>query len=124
MENTIYTRLSTHTALTDLIGTRLYPALPATNTALPYVVYYVSEETPDITLTSASGLVENTLNLDIVAKDFDEAKAIASVCANRLNVWQELPTIQGCFYTSRSSQEQENYFLLTQSFKVWTQNTI
>lgn len=56
LEADIYTYLAAQTALTDLVGTRIYMMNAPQNTAFPYVVYRKVAASPDYAMGGQSGL--------------------------------------------------------------------
>lgn len=63
--NSLYLRLSTFTTLTDLVGERIYPVDPTTNTQLPIVTYRITATNPQPTLSGTSTVTNYTVQIDV-----------------------------------------------------------
>ena len=122
VENLIYTRLSSHTALTDLVGERIYPTTPTVNTQLPFVVYSRSASAPQLHTTGASNLTQHTIEIAVHAVDLSTVTAILSAVKGCLHAYRG-GQIQGSFLQTQACQEEEygHYGLAT--YSVWETTT-
>lgn len=69
--------LETKTAVTDLIGTRIYPQIAKGNVTLPYVIYSRAGVDRKAISTGASGTVFTTVRLTSFANTYDAACDLA-----------------------------------------------
>jgi len=63
----IRTYLLTKSAITDIVGTRIYPAALPQNADLPAIVYHVMGGSPDDVLTGSSGSYRASVDLDCIS---------------------------------------------------------
>lgn len=115
----IYSRLSTSENLADLVGDRIYPTIPTEQTDPPFIVYTPSAGMRLATLSGVSGLRQGSLTVDVVALTFAEATNIADYVTARLHGWSDRPTVQGCFLQEQTSEPQDDYYQITQTYTVW-----
>lgn len=118
IEANIYARLSTFTALTDLIGQKLYPTTPTENTQLPFVVYNISSTEPQLTTTAPSNLTNYTVDVDIWGINLDDALAIADQTKAALHGYRG-GVFQGVFMTGRTLSIEEDGYHESQTYTVW-----
>lgn len=118
VENLVYPLLSASSDLAALVGTRIYPTTPTTNTQLPYVVYSVTGADTDVTTTGPIGLTKYGVDLDSYAVNLDTALNVLKAGANAL-VGGVGGYIQGVFPGDRSTAKEDVGYHATQSFTVW-----
>ena len=125
VEQLVYTRLSTTTALTDLVGENIYPTTPTTNTQLPFVVYSRSASAPQLHTTGASNLTQHTIEIAVHAVDLSTVTAILSAVKAALHAYRG-GQIQGSFLQTQACQEEEygHYGLATYSVWETTANVV
>jgi hypothetical protein len=63
----IRTYLLTKTAITDIVGTRIYPTILPQNATLPAIVFDVFGGTPDDVLTGSSGSFRAVVDLECIS---------------------------------------------------------
>mgnify|MGYP003627568974 CR=1 FL=1 len=63
----IRTYLLTKTAVTDIIGTRIYPTVLPQNATLPAIVFDIFGGTPDDVLTGSSGSFRAVVDLECIS---------------------------------------------------------
>ena len=104
--------------LSALVGSKVFPlAIPAGN-YLPCVTFQRLGGRPANTLAGPSGLEEIDLQIDVWARDYDEAKAIAKA------VRSAMPP-RGPQFGAHLIEDQDlyedgtNYFRVSMEYKVW-----
>ena len=104
--------------LSALVGSKVFPlAIPAGN-YLPCVTFQRLGGRPANTLAGPSGLEEIDLQIDVWARDYDEAKAIAKA------VRSAMPP-SGPRFSAHLIEDQDlyedgtNYFRVNMEYKVW-----
>jgi hypothetical protein len=91
----VYERLSTGTAVTALVSTRIYPIAPPQNATLPYVLIGTINETRYPTLTGATGVATSQLTIACVADTRLAAHNIAEAIRARINGFRGVVTPPG-----------------------------
>jgi hypothetical protein len=76
LEESIFAHLSTSTALTAMVSTRIYPAMLPENCELPALSYQRISNTPQNTMSGHSGLDNPRIQIDCWATSYGDAKAI------------------------------------------------
>ena len=117
-ETALLRTLREDAGLSALVGNKVFPrAIPAGN-YLPGVTFQRLGGRPANTLSGASGLEEIDLQIDVWARDYDEAKAIAKA------VRAAMPS-SGPRFSAHLIEDQDlyedgtNYFRVSMEFKVW-----
>ncbi len=126
----IFSRLSSTTAITALVDDRIFPESIFSGEAFPQSAYTITEAKPDRTFTGASGLVDSTVDIFIVAKDYAGAAsltdAVATALDNQAGTWGGIK-VQGAFIKSRTDEhaplpdsgQDEPYYVTTLTLSVW-----
>ena len=132
IEESVYDRLSTASAVTDLLagGTRgIYPEKAPSSADLPYITYSLSDVEPLQNLSGSPPTTQATVEVEAWADSYKTAKQIAVQTRARLGGWFDktaTPRIDGMLWkdeTDRSEkirdEEDELTYRITQEFSVW-----
>ena len=104
--------------LSELIGNKVFALVIPQGTKLPCITFQRIGGMPANTLSGHSGLEEIDLQIDVWARDYDEAKAIAKA------VRAAMPP-SGPRFSAHLIEDQDlyedgtNYFRVSMEFKVW-----
>lgn len=104
--------------LSALVGSKVFALVIPQGTKLPCVTFQRIGGMPANTLSGHSGLEEIDLQIDVWARDYDEAKAIAKA------VRAAMPP-SGPRFSAHLIEDQDlyedgtNYFRVSMEFKVW-----
>ena len=79
-ESVLLRMLQEDAGLSALVGSKVFPLFIPSGNYLPCVTFQRLGGRPANTLSGASGLEEIDLQIDVWARDYDEAKAIAKAC--------------------------------------------
>lgn len=104
--------------LSVLVGSKVFALVIPQGTKLPCITFQRIGGMPANTLSGHSGLEEIDLQIDVWARDYDEAKAIAK--AVRAAMSPSGP--QFCAHLIEDQDLYEdgtNYFRVSMEFKVW-----
>jgi len=104
----IRTYLLTKSTITDIVGTRIYPAILPQNAELPAIVYDVIGGRPDDVLTGASGSFRANVDLDCISTNHITSNNLAE---------QVRLVVQG--YFGAMGDEQVNAARLTGRFEQY-----
>ena len=104
--------------LSALVGSKVFPLFIPSGNYLPCVTFQRLGGRPANTLSGASGLEEIDLQIDVWARDYDEAKAIAK--AVRSAMPPSSPQFGAHLIEDQDLYEDgTNYFRVSMEFKVW-----
>jgi hypothetical protein len=121
MDSTIYTKLITTTAITDLVGEHIFPviATPDYSIQTAPAILYSRQATQDVVAMSGPvGLKKYTYQIDTWAINEDDCRSVADAVYGTFSTWKD-NDVQGCFLTnSQELQEQVGYHT-QQTFDVW-----
>jgi len=104
--------------LSALVGNKVFALVIPQGTKLPCITFQRIGGMPANTLSGHSGLEEIDLQIDVWARDYDEAKAIAKA------VRAAMPP-SGPWFSAHLIEDQDlyedgtNYFRVNMEFKVW-----
>ena len=104
--------------LSALVGNKVFALVIPQGTKLPCITFQCIGGMPANTLSGHSGLEEIDLQIDVWARDYDEAKAIAKA------VRAAMPP-SGPRFSAHLIEDQDlyedgtNYFRVNMEFKVW-----
>lgn len=104
--------------LSALVGSKVFALVIPQGTKLPCITFQRIGGMPANTLSGHSGLEEIDLQIDVWARDYDEAKAIAKA------VRAAMPP-SGPWFSAHLIEDQDlyedgtNYFRVSMEFKVW-----
>lgn len=104
--------------LSALVGNKVFALVIPQGTKLPCITFQRIGGVPANTLSGHSGLEEIDLQIDVWARDYDEAKAIAKA------VRAAMPP-SGPRFSAHLIEDQDlyedgtNYFRVNMEFKVW-----
>ena len=97
----LHAQLTATTAVTDIVGQRVYPIKVTQGTALPHITYQVIS---DVSINHAAGATEtnNTrIQVDCWAATYDVGRTLAKAVKDALKNWTDLagdPAISSCHY--------------------------
>ena len=117
-ESVLLRMLQEDAGLSALVGSKVFPLFIPSGNYLPCVTFQRLRGRPANTLSGASGLEEIDLQIDVWARDYDEAKAIAKA------VRAAMPS-SGPRFSAHLIEDQDlyedgtNYFRVNMEFKVW-----
>lgn len=119
-EQAVYDRLIGHTALTALIGDRLWPDESKQDPTLPFALYQRTNAVRVGTLAGAGGLRLAEIAIDVFSETALEQQTIGKLIEDRLDSWRDATVgVQGCFVEPGDSQETEWGRTLSLVVKVW-----
>ena len=117
-ETVLLRMLQEDAGLSALVGSKVFALVIPQGTKLPCVTFQRIGGMPANTLSGHSGLEEIDLQIDVWARDYDEAKAIAKA------VRAAMPP-SGPRFSAHLIEDQDlyedgtNYFRVSMEFKVW-----
>lgn len=117
-ESVLLRMLQEDAGLSALVGSKVFPLFIPSGNHLPCVTFQRLGGRPANTLYGASGLEEIDLQIDVWARDYDEAKAIAKA------VRAAMPP-NGEVFGAHLIEDQDlyedgtNYFRVSMEYKVW-----
>lgn len=127
----VYSRLSSDTSLTALVGERIYPAVRPQDTTLPAVTYYHSGSEREYGLTYSSGLVSAFVTIESWATTIASALAVAAAVRGAMDNYSgtsgtvvvDHVDLNGEQDVTESSADAEEFpvFGVSQDFNVWYQ---
>lgn len=104
--------------LSALVGSKVFALVIPQGTKLPCITFQRIGGMPANTLSGHSGLEEIDLQIDVWARDYDEAKAIAK--AVRFAMPPSGPQFGAHLIEDQDLYEDgTNYFRVNMEFKVW-----
>jgi len=129
--SSIYNQLSTSSAVTNLVGTRIYPNNIKEREAFPQLVYEIKNNVRDDSLNGETGLASIEVTIIAVSLSYATtdsiADAVASALHNQTGVWSGV-TVQGCFLTDivddtvvETESDRILYYLKESTYLVWYQ---
>lgn len=117
-ESVLLRMLREDAGLSALVGNKVFALVIPQGTKLPCITFQRIGGMPANTLSGHSGLEEIDLQIDVWARDYDEAKAIAKA------VRAAMPP-SGPRFSAHLIEDQDlyedgtNYFRVNMEFKVW-----
>lgn len=112
VEDYLYQRLVTSTAVSALVGNRIEPSMSSESTAAPRVVYTRLSGTPEMYLGGESGLGYYLIQYDVLANTYAKMNECAEAIRNRLSGFRGEITINATprmFYVVRLDATRDNY---------------
>ena len=117
-ESVLLRMLQEDAGLSALVGSKVFPLFIPSGNYLPCVTFQRLGGRPANTLSGAYGLEEIDLQIDVWARDYDEAKAIAKA------VRSAMPP-SGPQFSAHLIEDQDlyedgtNYFRVSMEYTVW-----
>lgn len=117
-ETVLLRMLQEDAGLSTLVGSKVFALVIPQGTKLPCITFQRIGGMPANTLSGHSGLEEIDLQIDVWARDYDEAKAIAKA------VRAAMPP-SGPRFSAHLIEDQDlyedgtNYFRVSMEYKVW-----
>lgn len=123
-EQAVCERLKEVTAVTDLLGAKIFPEAPTQGTELPYAVYSRTDSETSQTLKPAptTRVTQYGIDVEIYAKTKVELHAVGVAVAAALQGWKDMAKgVQGCFQKDSSTREdvEEGVENITISFALF-----
>lgn len=84
----LYGRLAAATALTTLIGSRIFPAFVPQGTATPYVVFLRTDEIEDEAMTANSDVLQTEFDVLSIGATYAEAEGVHEAVRNACRRFQ------------------------------------
>lgn len=119
IQQQIFTVLSGNEAVTDIVGTRIYPLRIPQRGSLPAVVYQIITTDPVNSLDGDSGLDLLRLQIKTWADKYEDAQALAVAVRNALNGAGSFK-IRTVFKEDDQDPETLSYCVIAQ-YSVWSQ---
>ena len=117
-EKVLLRTLREDAGLSALVGNKVFPLFIPTGNYLPCVTFQRIGGMPANTLSGHSGLEEIDLQIDVCARDYDEAKAIAK--AVRAAMPPSVPRFSAHLIEDQDLYEDgANCFHVSMEYKVW-----
>lgn len=88
IEETLYTRLSTHAGLSALVSTRISPNIKAQDSALPAVTYRRVSSTRFSAMAVDAEVVKARFQIDVWASTYDSAAAVRDQVRDAMQRWR------------------------------------
>ena len=118
IEQSIYQRLSSFTALTDLVGTKIFPNVPTDNSQIPAVTYRIVSAEPQLTTAGSADLTKYLLQIDVWAFNLDTTMSAMGAVKNALHMYQG-GNIHRAFLNSQNTEQAEDGYNGVLQFTVW-----
>lgn len=118
IETALYYLLASTTAITALVGDRLFPVTPTRETQVPFAVYQITAADPQLSLGGPTGLSKYTLTIDAYGINESTVLSVLATVRETLNGYAGDP-IQGIFPGNYTSQVEETGYHANQTYTVW-----
>jgi hypothetical protein len=106
----IYSQLSTATAVTDIVDTRIYAAEAEEGGSYPRLVFDVSDDDRPRTYKGASGLLASTVSVACTALGYRDALLLAAAVRAALEsgkaTWGGV-VVMGCFFKTATESRDD-----------------
>lgn len=109
LESALYTYLTGLSAVTDVVGTRIYPAQVPQGAAFPYVAQYRVSTRRFPHVGGPSGMVRARIQIDSFGVTLDSAQTVMDVLRDRLDGWRTT-TMGGVYVQSVNMEDEANDF--------------
>ena len=76
-----------NSAVAAVVGTRVFPVLAPAKAALPFITYRRTGVSREQTFSGPMGVATTTLDMDIFAVTYEEARNLADLCRLALDGW-------------------------------------
>jgi hypothetical protein len=122
IESTIFARLN-DPSITAFVGPRIYPNDANENTSWPYLTYRTTATAPANTMSGTTGVALYVIQIDIWAKNVNQANSLAAAVQARLHQYRG-GDIQGSFleeseYDAFGDETEGDVSHVTLTFNVW-----
>jgi hypothetical protein len=122
IESQIYSLLNV-SAVTSIVSTRIYPTDPKENTDWPFLVYKLSRDETNNTLTAVSSLNSYTLTVDLWTKSLSSQNTLSAAVQGQLSGYRG-GNIQGAFFKAEQSEqlgseEEGDIYHDVLTFSIW-----
>jgi len=117
IQSVLYTRLSTHAALTSLTGLRIFPVEAPDGTARPYLTYHLISRNEVTACDGDAGVIDQVIQIDVWAESYAGARAVAEVLKTRLTNWKDAATTPAVLRTFKED-ERDDYEDDTRIFRA------
>ena len=89
IDDALFSRLSSGTAITAIVGTAIYPVRAPKNAAPPWIRWQRISRIADRDLAGIEGLAQTRVQVDCIAASYDGARDLAEAVRARLTNWQD-----------------------------------
>lgn len=132
----IYSHLAAQSAVTDLVGTRIYPEWNASaDETRPYIVYTLISEDRNPHLGAASGLVRTVIQFDVFSDTTRGMESVADVLRQQFDGFTGTlnsgTVVRECHLESRRNDHETNgeagavgVFRCSMDFYFWHVETV
>lgn len=106
----LHAKLTATTAVTDIVGQRVYPIKVTQGTALPYITY---QTISDVSINHSTGATETNstrIQVDCWAATYDVARTLAKAVKEALKNWTDAagdPAISSSHYDAGSDAPED-----------------
>lgn len=99
-----------------LAGDKVYPVVAPDAPVPPYIVYFVVASNAENVMSGDSGLVNTRVQVDVYARSYGDARAIALQIDQLMAAW----SVQNVSLLSQDGYEDDvKLFRVTTDFSVW-----
>ena len=129
IEEVVFDLLSTAQGVRSLVGLRIYPVQTEESAEFPFVIYQEAENVPALTHDGAGDSDRHSMDIDVWALDYPEAKRLARAVRKALHGFRGRRRgcfVQGIFLRSEADQhelpqtaEERGAFGVTMNFELW-----
>ena len=85
IESALFSYLSTKASVFAAVGTRIFPEVAPERAAYPFITYTLVGDVPEHHMTSAAGLTNVTMQIDIWSETFALAVSVSEIIRNALD---------------------------------------
>ena len=111
LEEKLYTRLSTDSAVKALVGTRIYPLAAPQDAAMPNIAYQRISGVPAIAHTGTSHMERVRIQMTCMAATYAGVKALAAAVKTSLHGWKSLTDEVGCSFIENERDDYSQAFV-------------
>lgn len=99
LQSDLYTRLSSYSGLTALVGTRIYPVAASQTSTMPYCVYQVISRERQYSHQGFSNLERYRVQISCVAADPDVVRDVVTQVIAAMEGWPAANSmVQSCLH--------------------------
>ena len=136
IESALFSYLSTKASVIAVVGTKIFPEVAPESALYPFITYQVLGDTPEHHMTSAAGLTNVSMQIDVWADTFASSVTISEVIRNALDgftgdMGSENLSIRTCHLENRLSlaepdaeSEHLPIFRKSMDFLIWHAETV
>lgn len=114
IETTLYTVLSTDTAVSNIVSTRIYPLIAPQDSAMPAVVYQRVSTVPVNSLAGDSGLDAVRIQISCWASTYAGAKSLAVAVKNAVLTMNAITEME-----MDDMEDETRLYRVILDFRIW-----